>query len=233
MGHLGTLYIVATPIGNLQDITLRAIRLLKETEKITCEDTRKAHILLKSIGAEKNKFLISYFEGKEDERIPKIINLLKNGKDVALISDAGTPGISDPGFRVVRSALNEGIAVRTLPGPSAGISGLVISGLPTDKFIFLGFPPQKGGNRKRLFTNLKEVLKIIETTVIIYESPHKILRTLKNLEEIFGDIEVVIERELTKIHEEVVRAKISEFLDKYSRNKVKGELMILFSLKRL
>ncbi|KKP94879.1 MAG: Ribosomal RNA small subunit methyltransferase I [Candidatus Levybacteria bacterium GW2011_GWA2_36_13] len=233
MGHLGTLYIVATPIGNLQDITLRAIRLLKETEYITCEDTRKAHILLKSIGAEKNKFLISYFEGKEDERIPKIINLLKNGKDVALISDAGTPGISDPGFRVVRSALNEGIAVRTLPGPSAGISGLVISGLPTDKFIFLGFPPQKGGNRKRLFTNLKEVLKIIETTVIIYESPHKILRTLKNLEEIFGDIEVVIERELTKIHEEVVRAKISEFLDKYSRNKVKGELMILFSLKRL
>jgi|SRR3990167_7150519 len=231
MGHLGTLYIVATPIGNLQDITLRAIKLLKETEYIACEDTRTANILLKSIGAEKNKFLISYFEGNEDARIPKIINLLKNGKDVALITDAGTPGISDPGFRVVRSALNEGIAVRTLPGPSAGISGIVISGLPTDKFIFLGFPPQKEANRKRLFTSLKEVLKIIEATVIIYESPHKILRTLKNLEEIFGNIEIVIERELTKIHEEVVRAKISEFIEKLNKNKIKGELIILFSLK--
>ena len=231
MGHLGTLYIVATPIGNLQDITLRAIKLLKETEYIACEDTRTANILLKSIGAEKNKFLISYFEGNEDARIPKIINLLKNGKDVALITDAGTPGISDPGFRVVRSALNEGIAVRTLPGPSAGISGIVISGLPTDKFIFLGFPPQKEANRKRLFTSLKEVIKIIEETEIIYESPHKILRTLKNLEEIFGNIEIVIERELTKIHEEVVRAKISEFIEKLNKNKIKGELIILFSLK--
>lgn len=230
--HNGTLFIVATPIGNLQDITLRAITLLKETEYIACEDTRKAHVLLRSIGAEKNKFLISYFEGREDERIPNIINLLKNGKDVALISDAGTPGISDPGFRVVRSALKEGIAVRTVPGPSAGVSGLAISGLPTDKFVFLGFPPQKEGNRKKLFTNLEEALKIIEATVIIYESPHKILKTLKNLEEIFGDIEIVIERELTKIHEEVLRAKISEFREKYSRNKVKGELLILFSLKR-
>lgn len=227
----GTLFIVATPIGNLQDITLRAIYQLKSSEYIVCEDTRVTAKLLREIDAGKNKYLISYFEGNEDKRIPNIINLLKNGKDIVLVSDSGTPTISDPGFRLVRAARYENIDVKTIPGPSAAIAGLSISGLPTDKFVFLGFPPLKEGHRKKIFQNLKKSLSFVESTVIIYESPHKILKTLMNLKEVFGDIDIVVERELTKIYEEVRRKKLSELITEYGKNKPKGEMIVLFSLK--
>ena len=231
--HPGSLYIVATPIGNLQDISLRAIETLKNVSYIACEDTRITGRLLSVIGIENKPMLISYYEQNEDARIPNILNLLLNGQDVALVSDSGTPLISDPGFPLVREALKQGIKTISIPGPTAGISALVSSGLPTDKYIFLGFLPKKEGNRLKLLTNLKAANEKLEATVIIYEAPHRIVKTLSSVKQIFGNIKVSLARELTKIHEEVVRAKISEFLDKYSRNKVKGELMILFSLKRL
>ena len=227
----GTLFIVSTPIGNLQDITLRAIETLKETEYIACEDTRVASKLLKHIGASDSKFLISYYEQNEGKRIPNILNILRNGKNVALVSDSGTPAVSDPGFRIIREATTEGIRVEAIPGPSAVLASLVSSGLPTDKFLFLGFLPLKEGNRIKLFKNLKKSLGFIETTVVIYESPYKLLRSLKNVMDIFGNIEVVIARELTKIYEEKESGNISYFIDKYSKKNPKGEFVLLFSLK--
>jgi len=227
----GTLFIVSTPIGNLQDITLRAIETLKETEYIACEDTRVASKLLKHIGASDSKFLISYYEQNEGKRIPNILNILRNGKNVALVSDSGTPAVSDPGFRIIREATTEGIRVEAIPGPSAVLASLVSSGLPTDKFLFLGFLPLKEGNRIKLLKNLKKSLGYIETTVVIYESPYKLLRSLKNVMDIFGNIEVVIARELTKIYEEKESGNISYFIDKYSKKNPKGEFVLLFSLK--
>ena len=227
----GTLFIVSTPIGNLQDITLRAIETLKETEYIACEDTRVASKLLKHIGASDSKFLISYYEQNEGKRIPNILNILRNGKNVALVSDSGTPAVSDPGFRIIREATTEGIRVEAIPGPSAVLASLVSSGLPTDKFLFLGFLPLKEGNRIKLLKNLKKSLGFIETTVVIYESPYKLLRSLKNVMDIFGNIEVVIARELTKIYEEKESGNISYFIDKYSKKNPKGEFVLLFSLK--
>ena len=229
--NLGTLFIVSTPIGNLQDITLRAIETLKREEYIACEDTRVASKLLRHIGADHNKLLMSYFEHNEDKRIPNILNLLKNGKNVALISDSGTPGISDPGFRVVREAVKEGIRVEPIPGPSAVLSALVSSGLPTDKFLFLGFLPQKEGNRLKILNNLKKSLDLIESTVIIYESPYKIVTNLKNIMEVFGNIKITVAREMTKVYEEKEEGEIDYFIDKYEEKKPKGELTILFSIK--
>ncbi|HBB76111.1 MAG: Ribosomal RNA small subunit methyltransferase I [Candidatus Levybacteria bacterium GW2011_GWC1_40_19] len=230
---MGILFIVATPIGNLQDITLRAIEVLKREEYIACEDTRMAARLLRHIGIRGDKMLVSYFEHNEEKRIPNIINVLKNGKNVALISDAGTPGISDPGFRLIRAVLREGIRVEAIPGPSALTTALVASGLPTDKFLFLGFLPLKEGNRIRLLQNLKKGLKLIESTVIIYESPHKIVKNLKSIMDVFGDIEITVARELTKIYEEVRTENVSVFITKYSENKPKGELVVLFTIKDL
>lgn len=230
---MGILFIVATPIGNLQDITLRAIDILKREEYIACEDTRMAAKLLRSIGVRGDKMLVSYFEHNEEKRIPNIINVLKNGKNVVLISDAGTPGISDPGFRLIREALREGIRVESIPGPSALTTALVASGLPTDKFMFLGFLPLKEGNRLKLLQNLKKSLDLIETTIIIYESPHKIVKNLKSIQDVFGDIDITVARELTKIYEDVREGKISKFIDKYIESKPKGELVVLFSTKEL
>ncbi len=229
--HAGTLYIVSTPIGNLQDITLRAVDILKKEEYIACEDTRVTSRLLKHIGASHNKFLISYYEQNEGKRIPNILNLLRNGKNVALVSDSGTPAVSDPGFRIIREAIKDGIKVETIPGPSAVLASLVSSGLPTDKFLFLGFLPLKEGNRIKLLKNLKKSLGFIEVTVVIYESPYKLLRSLKNIMDIFGDIEIVIARELTKVYEEKESGSISYFIDKYLGKNPKGEFVLLFSLK--
>ncbi len=229
--NFGTLYIVSTPIGNLQDITLRAIEVLKKEEYIACEDTRITSRLLKHIGATDSKFLISYYEQNEEVRIPNILNILKNGKNVALVSDAGTPAVSDPGFRIVREAVAEGISIEAIPGPSAILAALVSSGLPTDKFLFLGFLPQKEGNRLKLLENLKQNLKLIESTVVIYESPYKLLKSLKNVMEVFGNIEIAIARELTKVYEEKETATIEYFVKKYEKKTPKGEITILFSLK--
>ena len=227
---MGILYIVATPIGNLQDITLRAIEVLKTVDAIACEDTRKTGLLLSRIlpiNTTKPR-LVSYYEQNELQRIPEIINALKNGLNVALVSDAGTPTISDPGFKLVREAIREGIKVESIPGPSSVISSLVSSGLPTDKFLFVGYPPKKPGHRKTLFENLTKLP--IKTTIILFEAPHKIVRTLNELNDIFGDIDIVICRELTKIHEEIRRSKISNSIDHFSKTNPKGEFVVLFNL---
>jgi 16S rRNA (cytidine1402-2'-O)-methyltransferase len=230
---MGNLYIVATPIGNLQDITFRAIDTLKSVDYIACEDTRKTGNLINlSIGKEnvKAKYL-SYFEHNEKLRIPEIITLLKQDSSVALVSDSGTPLVSDPGYKLVRECIVNNINVISIPGATSTISALVSSGLPTDKFIFLGFLPKSGGKRNNLLVSLKNLLKEINSTVIIFESPFRLLKTMGELEKIFGDIDVVVCRELTKVFEEINRGKILEILDYYSKKKTKGEIVILFNLK--
>lgn len=225
---MGILYIVATPIGNLQDITLRAIDTLKKVDSIACEDTRKTSILLRSLGIS-GKYLTSYYEQNEIKRIPEITNALINGLSIALVSDAGTPAISDPGFKLVRECLRLGIRVESIPGASSVISALVSSGLPTDKFLFVGYPPRKPGNRKKLFESILSSNKVLKTTVIFLEAPHKISKTLEEMKEVFGDAKIVIARELTKVHEEIRREKISDSLDHFKIVAPKGEFIILFS----
>ncbi len=229
---MGTLFIVATPIGNLQDITLRAISVLREVSYIACEDTRKTGNLLKSLKIEHRPMLISYYEQTEDMRIPNILNLLKNGQDIALVSDSGTPLVSDPGFPLVRAALKERIETISIPGPSAAVSALVSSGLPTDKFIFLGFLPRKEGNRLNLLKELKQANKNLEATVIIYEAPHRLVKSLKSIQSIFGNIEIVLMRELTKIYEERMSDYIENLVGKYENQTARGEFVILFNTKK-
>lgn len=228
---MGILYIVSTPIGNLQDITLRAIDILKKTEYIACEDTRRTSILFKSFsekfGSFGDKFMFSLYEENEIKRIPEVINLLQNNQDVALVSDAGTPLISDPGFKLVRKCVEEGIKVESIPGASSVISALVVSGLPTDKFTFVGFLPKKEGHRSTFLKNLKSSEEIIKTTVILFESPFRLVKTLNEIFEAFGDIEAVVVREQTKIHEEVKKGRISELIT-YFQKGTKGEIVILF-----
>lgn len=235
---MGILYIVATPIGNLQDITLRAIKILTEVDAIACEDTRKTGMLLRRIiptyevaGTQARRSrLISYYEQNELQKIPEIINALKNGLNIALVSNAGTPAISDPGFKLVREAIREGVKVESIPGPSSVISALVSSGLPTDKFLFLGYPPKKTGHRKKFFQTLTLVHQSIKVTHILFESPHRLLKTLLELKEILGDIEIVICRELTKIYEEIRREKISKSIEHFTKTVPKGEFVILLNV---
>lgn len=235
---MGTLYIVATPIGNLQDITLRAVEILHTVPVIACEDTRKTGFLLQKIKNEtnvpveqlKNPRLISYYEENELQRIPEIIAALKDGLDIALVSDAGTPTISDPGFKLVRECAKEGIKVESIPGASSVITALTVSGLPTDKFTFLGYLPKKPGHRQTLLENIKKSSELIKQTIIFFESPFRIRKTLEELVTIFGDIDIVLARELTKMHEEVRREKISQALQHYEKANPKGEFVILFHL---
>lgn len=234
----GDLYIVATPIGNLQDISLRAITTLRNVDIIACEDTRKTGILLnelKKINKTDNGFekpqLISYYEQNELVRIPEIINVLKNGKNVALVSDAGTPLVSDPGFKLVRECITQGIKVIPIPGPSSVISSLVASGLPTDKFFFIGYLPKKEGHRKKMLETILKLNNLISSTVIIFESPHKLLKTLKEIKDTLGDIEIVLVRELTKIYEETKKNQASNLINYFSKNTPRGEFVILFNLK--
>lgn len=226
---MSNLYIVSTPIGNLQDITSRAIKVLREVGIIVCEDTRRTGSLLKSISDVRPR-LISYYEQNETQRTPQIIELLKNGNQIALVSDSGTPTISDPGFKLVRECISQNIRVESIPGPSSVISSLVVSGLPTDKFLFLGFLPKKKGHRKKFLQNVQSSLNLVKSTVILFEAPHRLIGTLEELKEIFGDINIVICRELTKIHEEIRREKISESLLHFQKTNPKGELVILFNL---
>jgi len=232
---MGILYIVSTPIGNLQDITFRAVKTLLSVDSIACEDTRRMgiflqHISLNSNGENKKKRpqLLSYYEENEIQRIPEIIELLKQDKYVALVSDAGTPAISDPGFKLIRECIKENIQVEAIPGASSVLTALVVSGLPTDKFLFLGYLPHKEGHTKKLLENVKEITSIIKSTIIIFEAPHKLLKTLKRMEEILGNRDIVICRELTKIHEEVLRFSINESLGFFTNKKPKGEFVILF-----
>lgn len=222
---MGKLYLVSTPIGNLDDITLRAIKILGDVDWIACEDTRKTGQLISKLNLPKKKF-ISYFEENEHKRIPELIQLLCLGNNIALVSDAGTPTISDPGFKLVRECLSSGIDVISIPGPTAFLTALVVSGLPTDKFFFLGFVPQKEGKKFELLNNCK--LLSINCTLIFYESPYRLLNTLLVIQSVFGNIDVVIGRELTKMFEEIKRGKVTELLLDFKNKKLKGEFVILF-----
>ncbi len=237
---MGTLYIVSTPIGNLEDITIRAIKTLFLVDGIACEDTRKTGILLQELQKryyyvakprENGRYqrLISYYEENEIRRIPEIITGLKNGLNIALVSDAGTPLISDPGFRLVRECIKEGIKVISVPGASSILAALTSSGLPTDKFLFLGYPPRKEGNRIKFFNNVKKTQEALTSTIILFESPHRLLKTLQELQSVFTDIPIVIARELTKIHEEVRFERISEAIVHFSTHSPKGEFVLLFN----
>ncbi|HIQ49465.1 MAG TPA: 16S rRNA (cytidine(1402)-2'-O)-methyltransferase [Aquifex aeolicus] len=222
---MGKLYVVPTPIGNLKDITLRALEVLKKVNYIACEDTRRTLILLNHYNI-KGKKLLSYYEPKEERQIPKILRVLEK-EDVALVSDAGTPSVSDPGYRLIRKCIDEGIEVEVLPGPNAVITSLVGSGLPTDRFLFVGFPPKKG--TKGFFENLK---KCEDTTVIVFENPNRVLKTLNVIKEVFGsDIKACIAREITKIHEEYIRGILEEIIIQLeNKEKIKGEVVILFRI---
>jgi len=222
MNFTGTLYIVSTPIGNLKDITFRAIEVLKSVDLIAAEDTRHTKILTAHYGIKMP--LTSYFEHNKITKGEYLIKLLKEGKTIALVSDAGTPGISDPGSHIIKLALENDIKIEQIPGPSAVICGLVLSGMPTGRFIFEGFLPSKPGARKN---RLKEFLNE-KRTIIFYESPHRLLKTLKDIHDIFGDIMVACLRELTKKFEEVRRQKVSELIEHFTKNKPLGEFVICF-----
>lgn len=218
----GTLYLVSTPIGNLEDITHRAVRLLGEVEVIACEDTRHTRKLLNHYGI--NTKTISYHEHNERERAAELIELLKSGSDIAIVSDAGTPLINDPGFRIARLAIEGGVLVVPVPGPSALITALVASGLPTDEFFFGGFLPARSGARR---TRLSE-LRSLPATLIFYEAPHRIAATLKDAHEMLGEREAVVARELTKMHEELARGRLSELATRFSSSQsARGEIVLM------
>jgi 16S rRNA (cytidine1402-2'-O)-methyltransferase len=218
----GILYVVATPIGNLEDITLRALRILREeVAAIACEDTRQTRKLLKHFQI--HKPLVSYHEHNERARAAELVEQLERGDSIALVSDAGTPLLSDPGYRLVSAAISKGISVVPLPGASALLSTLAASGLPTDEFYFRGFLPAKSGARRRV---LEEIAKE-RGTVVAYESPHRILETLHDMADLLGNRPVVVGRELTKLHEEFLRGSAQEILDQLSqRGSIKGEFTI-------
>lgn len=218
----GRLYVVATPIGNLEDITYRAVRVLGEADLVACEDTRETRKLLDHYGIRKPT--ISYHEHNEAERSAELAERLRGGETIALVSDAGVPLISDPGYRLVRAALEMGIEVQPVPGPSAALAALSASGLPTDAFHFAGFLPPKAGQRARVLQELAA-----ETaTLIFYEAPHRILETLEAIEKTLGPRPVVVARELTKIHEEFLRGTAAEVRAQLAaRDTVKGEITIL------
>ena len=220
------LYIVSTPIGNLEDITLRALRVLEETDCIYAEDTRRTRILLNHYHI--NNRLTSYHEHNKHIRGKQLISKLEAGQSLALVSDAGTPGISDPGYFLIKLALESTIPVIPIPGVSAAITALSISGLPTDKFVFEGFLPNKVKARKDRIKKLKEEKR----TIIFYESPKRLMTTLHYLLEIMGNMEVVVTRELTKVFEEVIRGRISDVITGLEGRQIKGEITLLLSGKK-
>lgn len=233
----GTLFIVATPIGNMQDISLRGANTLLSADIIACEDTRRAGLLLQKVREMvsngqpmKQPRLVSYYDQVEKQKTPEIINMLLQGLHVALISDAGTPLISDPGYRVVKEAITAGIRVESIPGPSAAIAALTVSGLPTDKFFFLGYLPKKSGHRKALLESLKNLTGQLKTTIIFFEAPHRIMGMLGELGEVLGEEKyIVVARELTKTYEEIKRGPIQEVTEHFLKKEPKGEFVVLFT----
>jgi 16S rRNA (cytidine1402-2'-O)-methyltransferase len=222
---MGTLYIIATPIGNLDDFSQRAVETLKAVDVIASEDTRIARQLLGKFGIQVP--LISFFEHNEDKRIPELIRHLETGEAVALISDAGTPLISDPGYRLVREAATRDIRIVPVPGPSAVMAALSVSGLPTDRFTFVGFLPRKASKRKKELQKLTELTH----TVVIFESPYRLLKTLQDMAEIMGDRQVVVCRELTKKFEEILRGIPAELLKILSDRTIMGEITLVVAGK--
>lgn len=216
-----TLYLVATPIGNLEDITLRALRTLKECDVVAAEDTRRTGQLLKHFGI--SKPLLSYFQFNEAKRSEEIIERLRRGEKIALVTDAGSPAISDPGERVVRAAVEAGFRVESVPGPSALVAALTASGLSTEEFHFIGFLPHKSGQRRKKL----EVLKGFEGTLVLYESPYRVEKLLNELQEVFPTARVVLARELTKKFEEFLRGTAGELLEVLKKRSLKGEFVVM------
>lgn len=222
---MGKLYLVPTPIGNLDDITLRAIKVLQMVDIVLAEDTRTTQVLLKHLGLEKR--LWSHHKFNEHAAVESVVETIFGGETVALVSDAGTPGISDPGFLLVRTCLEHGVEVETLPGPTAFVPALINSGFSCDRFCFEGFLPQKKGRSKRL-----QQLLVESRTMIFYESPYRLVKTLTQFAELFGaDREAAVSRELTKKFEENVRGTLQELIDHFSAGEVKGEIVIVLSGK--
>jgi 16S rRNA (cytidine1402-2'-O)-methyltransferase len=220
----GLLFVVSTPIGNLEDVTYRAVRVLKQADWIACEDTRTTKRLLDHYGIQTRT--LSYHEHNETSRTEDLIARLEQGETGALVSDAGTPLLSDPGYRVVRAAVEKGIRIEALPGPSALLAGLVVSGLPTDQFHFGGFLPPKQGQRTRVLESLRDE----QATLIFYEAPHRIVESLEDIAATLGDREVVVARELTKLHEEVLRGTAFEIRSALEiRGSIRGEFVVLIA----
>lgn len=223
---MGKLFLVPTPIGNLEDITFRALRILKEVDLILAEDTRQSKKLLNHYNIQAE--LQSYHQFNEHKILDSLIHKLKSATNIALVSDAGTPGISDPGFLLVRECIKEGIEVECLPGPTALIPALVLSGLPSDRFVFEGFLPHKKGRKTKL-----EKLTEEERTIILYESPHRIKKTVEQLAEFFGpERKACICREMTKMYEEIIRGTLAELIDIVKEKKWKGEIVLVVEGKR-
>jgi 16S rRNA (cytidine1402-2'-O)-methyltransferase len=217
----GTLYLVATPIGNLQDISQRALEILKTVDLIACEDTRHTRKLLTHFGISAK--LVSYHEHNEQERADELANLLGEGRSVAVVSDAGTPGISDPGFRIVRNAIEIGAKVVPIPGAVAFVNALIASGLRSDSVFFGGFLPSKKNERQRRLREVKE----IPATLVFYETPHRIAKSLADCLEILGSRNAAVARELTKLHEEIIRGDLKELAEKFADKPTKGEIVLV------
>jgi len=217
----GTLILVGTPIGNLADLTDRARETLASVDLVTCEDTRRTGKLLAGLGIKVR--LVSFFEANEAERVPKLLAELNSGADIALVSDAGMPALSDPGYRLVSACVEAGIPVDVVPGPSAAIAALVISGLPTDRFVFEGFLPRSGRARADRLAALREEPR----TVVLFESPKRTASTLQDLQSAVGDRRVALARELTKLHQEVIRAHLSEVIERIKGRELKGEVVLV------
>ena len=223
MAYMGTLYLVPTPVGNMEDMTFRAVRILKEADLVLAEDTRTSGILLKHYGIEAR--LQAHHKYNEHGTSPAIVQRLQAGENIALITDAGTPGISDPGFFLAREAANAGIEVITLPGATAFVPALVSSGLPCDRFCFEGFLPQKKGRKTRI-----EALRDEQRTMVFYESPYRLLKTLKQFVDIFGaDRQVSVAREISKVHEESVRGTLEDVAAHFTECAPKGEIVIVLA----
>lgn len=217
----GTLYLVPTPIGNLGDITNRALEIIKSVELIACEDTRVTGKLLSLYGVKKK--MLSYHNFNEKARLPQLLSILAGGGDVAVISDAGTPGLSDPAYRIIRAAIENGIRISPLPGANSVIPALTASGLPLDRFFFEGFLPCKSTARKNRLARLRE----LEHTLIFFESPFRIEKTVADLLEVLGDRPACLAREISKMYEEFIRGKLSEILAEVARRRLKGEFVIV------
>lgn len=254
---MAILYLIPTPIGNLKDITLRAIDVLYSVDLIACEDTRRTGLLLQGLhplvragfprpnhnGQDNGEDhgqgdlaptkhvlhppLLSFNDHNESQRIPHLIGILKSGKSIALVSDAGTPLISDPGFKLIREAIKENVRVESLPGPSSIITALPLTGFPINEFVFLGYPPSKGNKRSKFFEQLKHFVTQDQLTVVIFEAPHRLLETLTRIQQTTGELQVVTARELTKVHEEIRRELLSSAINYYSENKPRGEFTII------
>lgn len=219
----GTLWLVGTPIGNLGDLTDRARETLAAVDLIAAEDTRRTGRLLRSFGLAPRPPMVSFFEGNERERTPELVGRLREGADVALVTDGGMPGVSDPGYRLVRAAVEAGLEVRVVPGPSAVLAALVVSGLATDRFAFEGFLPRKAGERRvRL-----EALRGEDRTLVLFESPRRVQALLREVADIVGDRRIAVARELTKLHEEVMRGRVSEVLAALGDADLKGEVVVV------